>query len=136
MGGEVMTGARSRGGPAMRRRLSKTLGNTAREARLRAGLTQADVAERLGLSHEVYGRLERGLLLPSILTLRRLCLVLHLPADRLLGLACAHPPLWTRSPPSERDSPQVRRLIRSVRELSASRLRVLSLLVATLRRRA
>ena len=103
---------------------------------MRAGLTQAEVAERLGLSHEVYGRLERGLLLPSILTLRRLCLVLHLPADRLLGLASAHPPLWTRSPPTERDSPQVRRLIRSVRELSASRLRMLSLLVAHFRRRA
>ncbi|WP_375769804.1 helix-turn-helix domain-containing protein [Archangium gephyra] len=120
----------------MRRRLSKTLGSTAREARMRAGLTQEEVAERIDLSTEVYGRLERGLLLPSILTLRRLCLVLHLPADRLLGLASAHPPLWTRSPPSERDSPQVRRLIRSVRELSASRLRMLSLLIAHFRRRA
>jgi transcriptional regulator with XRE-family HTH domain len=132
----VTTGAASPGAPAVRLRLSKTLGRTAREARLRAGLTQAEVAERLGLSKEVYGRLERGLMLPSILTLRRLCLVLHLPADRLLGLASAHPPRWTRSPLSERDSPQVRRLIRSVRELSASRLRVLSLIVATFRRRA
>jgi transcriptional regulator with XRE-family HTH domain len=123
-------------GVTIRRRLSKTLGNTAREARLRAGLTQADVAERLGLSQEVYGRLERGLMLPSVLTLRRLCLVLHLPADQLLGLASAHPPSWTRSPPAERDSPQVRRLIRAVRELSASRLRMLSLLVAHFRRRA
>ncbi len=119
----------------MRQRVSKHLGRTAREARRRAGLTQADVAERLGLSQEVYGRLERGLMLPSVLTLRRLCLVLHLPADRLLGLASARPPRWTRSPPSERDSPQVRRLLRSVRELSESQLRTLGVIVATFRRR-
>lgn len=107
----------------------------AREARLRAGLTQADVAERLDLTEEVYVRVERGLLLPSILTLRRLSLVLHIPSDLLLGIASAHPPSGTRSPAEEPDSPQVRRLIRSVRELSASRLRTLGLLIAQFRRR-
>jgi transcriptional regulator with XRE-family HTH domain len=93
------------------------------------------VAEHLDLTQEVYERIERGVLLPSVITLRRLSLVLHVPTDRLLGLASAHPPSWTRSPPSERDSPQVRRMIRAVRELSASRLRVLSLLLAHFRRR-
>ena len=103
---------------------------------MRTGLTQADLAERIGLCQEVYDRVERGLMLPSIITLRRLSLVLHLPADQLLGLTSARPLLWTRSPPSERDSPQVRRLIRSLRELSASRLRVLSALLAAFRPRA
>lgn len=115
--------------------LSKTLSNMAREARLQAGLTQEDVAERLDLHQEVYGRIERGSLLPSILTLRRLSLVLHVPADQLLGIDSAHPSALTHSPPSKRDSPQVRRLIRSVRELSASRLRTLSLLISHFRRR-
>ncbi|HEX5753046.1 MAG TPA: helix-turn-helix transcriptional regulator [Archangium sp.] len=111
--------------------LSKALSNTAREARLRAGLTQDDVAERLDLSQEVYGRIERGALLPSVLTLRRLSLVLHVPTDQLLGIDSA----LTHSPPSERDSPQLKRLIRSLRELSASRLRTLGLLIAHFRRR-
>ncbi|AKI99378.1 Transcriptional regulator, XRE family [Archangium gephyra] len=89
------------------------------------------MAERLDLTQEVYGRIERGLLLPSVITVRRLSLVLHVSADQLLGIDSS----LTHSPSSGRDSPQVRRLIRAVRELSASRLRTLSLLIAHFRRR-
>jgi transcriptional regulator with XRE-family HTH domain len=121
---------------ALRRRLSSKLGAVARAARLRAGLTQADVAERLGMATEVYGRLERGLMLPSVLSLWRLCVTLRIPADHLLGLASKKPPPWVLTPPRERDEPQVRRLIRAVRGLKASQLRTLSLMVAALQREA
>lgn len=118
-----------------KQRLSKVLGDEAREARQKLGLTQADVAERIGVATEVYGRLERGLLMPSVPTLRRLCVALRLPADSLLGLGAAQLPAWTElPPPPERDEPQLRRLLRHVRKLSPTQLRALSLVAATLRR--
>ncbi len=121
---------------ALRRRLTKTLGEAARAARVQAGLTQVDVAERIGMAPEVYGRLERGLMLPSVLSLCRLCLTLRVPADRLLGFASEQTREWAVEPPAERDGAQVRRLMRSVRKLKASQLRTLSLMVASLQREA
>ncbi|HEX8437161.1 helix-turn-helix transcriptional regulator [Archangium sp.] len=119
----------------MRQRLSKALGDTARAARQQAGLTQADVAERIGVATEVYGRLERGLLMPSVPTLRRLCVALHLPADKLLALSSTQPPAWAEAPPPpEREGPQMRRLLRHARKLSPHQLRALSLVAATLHR--
>nr|WP_233261849.1 helix-turn-helix transcriptional regulator [Vitiosangium sp. GDMCC 1.1324] len=115
--------------------MSKALGDAAREARQHARLTQADVAERIGVATEVYGRLERGLLMPSVPTLRRLCVALRLPADALLALGSAQPPTWVEPPePSEPEEPQMRRLMRHVRKLNATQLRALSMVAATLRR--
>ncbi|WP_216623551.1 helix-turn-helix transcriptional regulator, partial [Corallococcus exercitus] len=71
----------------MERKLAVSVGAAARAARLRAGLTQADVADRVGIASEVYGRLERGKMMPSVPTLFRLCLALQLSADASLGLA-------------------------------------------------
>jgi transcriptional regulator with XRE-family HTH domain len=114
------------------------LGDAAREARHRQALTQADVAERIGVATEVYGRLERGLLMPSVPTLRRLCMALRLSADVLLGLGSAQSPAWADEPPPplspEHDEPQLRRLMRHLRKLSPPQLRALSLVAATLRR--
>jgi len=70
----------------MNEELAITAGAVARRARARLGLTQADVAMRVGISPEVYVRLERGRALPSVVTLRRLCQVLALDANALLGL--------------------------------------------------
>ena len=44
---------------------------SARAARTALGLSQADVAEKLGLSLEFVGRIERGVALPSVPTLFR-----------------------------------------------------------------
>lgn len=116
-------------------RLSKALGDAARVARQREGLTQADVAERIGVATEVYGRLERGMLMPSVPTLRRLCLALRLGADALLALGTPHPPPWAHeAPPADEPDPHMRRLLRHVRKLSSPQLRALSLVAATLRR--
>lgn len=72
--------------------LRHVVGKAARSARLRLGLTQADVAERVNLASEVYGRLERGIMLPSVPTLRRLSLrarALNPAGRKILGLIAA-----------------------------------------------
>lgn len=118
-----------------RQRLARSLGDTAREARRREGLTQADVAERIGVATEVYGRLERGLLMPSVPTLRRLCVALRLAADTLLALGPTAPPAWVETaPPPEQEGPQLRRLLRHLRKLNPEQLRALNNVAATLRR--
>jgi hypothetical protein len=47
-------------------------GDLLREARLRAGLSQAELGRRVGKPASVIGRWERGAVLPSLETLRRL----------------------------------------------------------------
>lgn len=47
-------------------------GHLLREARLRAGLTQAELSERSGTARSQISRYERGDVLPSLETLRRL----------------------------------------------------------------
>ncbi|WP_308809547.1 helix-turn-helix domain-containing protein [Archangium lansingense] len=119
-----------------KQKLAKSLGDGARAARQKAGLTQADVAERIGVATEVYGRLERGLLMPSVPTLRRICMALHLPADSLLALGTGQPSVWEEAPPPPPapEEPAMRRLMRHVRKLSPTQIRALSLVAATLRR--
>src|SRR5687767_15566542 len=98
----------------MDKKLATTIGAAARSARSRLELTQADVAERIDVATEVYGRLERGGMLPSVQTLLKLCHELHVSADELLGLA-SHSPSNSRSsepPPSPQERPEVRRLLR------------------------
>lgn len=67
-------------------RLQRSLGETARAARERLGLTQAQVAQRTGLAPNVYGRIERGGMMPAVPTLRKLALTLVISADALLAL--------------------------------------------------
>ena len=107
-------------------------------ARLRSGLTQADVAQTIGTVTEVYGRMERGKLLPSVPTLFRLCLALHSGPHELMGFA----PVGRSSPKSPwsalkvpapmTDTPEVRRLMRRLGRLDASQLRLVQLIVASL----
>jgi transcriptional regulator with XRE-family HTH domain len=47
-------------------------GDLLREARLRAGLTQGELADRAGTARSQISRYERGDVLPSLETLRRL----------------------------------------------------------------
>ncbi|PTL84584.1 helix-turn-helix transcriptional regulator [Vitiosangium sp. GDMCC 1.1324] len=104
------------------RELRASLGGLARDARRRAGLTQADVAELVGIQTEVYGRLERGLLSPSVPTLRRLCLALGLSSDSVLGLAEPKPSV----PHGPREPPPLRRLLRTLRRLPPEQLRTVA----------
>ncbi len=118
----------------MAKKLATRLGESARAARQRLGLTQEDVAERIGIATEVYGRLERGNMLPSVPTFRKLCSVLGMSADEALGLSPEGAHGWpSAAPPPEANEPvELRRLMRRARQLDRHALRVLSLVAAHL----
>lgn len=126
-----MTECVPEGGSGMNEELAIIVGAAAREARERLGLTQADVADRVGIAMEVYSRMERGKVLPSATTLRRLCGVLRIRADTLLGLD--GPEALDAEPPGgtgrEEDPPVLRRLVRALRALDAEQLKAVSQVV-------
>ncbi|QSQ12057.1 helix-turn-helix transcriptional regulator [Myxococcus landrumensis] len=109
----------------MNEELANTVGRAARVARSRLGLTQADVAERVGIAMDVYSRMERGRVLPSVTTLRRMCQVLGLDANVLLGLREAVPEVGVAPAvePRAEDPPSLRRLVRTLRALEPEELR-------------
>src|SRR4051812_8127723 len=111
--------------------LAQALGAVARAAREREGLTQEDVAVQVDLVTQVYGRLERGGMLPSIETLRKLALGLRVSADELLGLGRERR-AGAGHPRSGDDRPDFRRLIRYVRTLDPAGLRVLLVVAGAL----
>lgn len=53
-------------------------------------LTQEDLAEKVGISTSFMGHIERGSRVLSVDTLRKLCVVLDLSADALLGIEYDH----------------------------------------------
>ncbi|WP_224244883.1 helix-turn-helix transcriptional regulator [Hyalangium gracile] len=118
----------------MEKRLATTVGESSRLARMRAGLTQADVAERIGVATEVYGRMERGKMLPSVPTLLRLCVALRSGPDELMGLAprngSGESPWADEVPSGLDDTPEMRRLLRSLRRLKRPQIKLMHL-VAT-----
>ena len=74
----------------MNEAVSVLLGRGLREARLRAGLGHAQVADTACLSPEAYVRIERGKLMPSQHMLQRLCRALRISADWLHRDSSAH----------------------------------------------
>lgn len=103
-------------------RLAKRLGERVREHRLRLPATQEEVAEMVGLSAQVYSRLERGGVLPSVPTLLRLCASLQAkPNDLLLD---SHLQFAVQYATAPRISPELARLgrILSTADLGTVRL--------------
>jgi transcriptional regulator with XRE-family HTH domain len=103
------------------------IGKVAREARLKLKLTQADVAERVNLVAKVYGKFERGVMLPSTSTLIKLRTALGITADYLMGLTHDAQPEGSQAPPApdEEMSPDVRRLLRLLRTMDDEQLDIL-----------
>ncbi|MBJ6763723.1 helix-turn-helix transcriptional regulator [Myxococcaceae bacterium JPH2] len=134
--------ARSRKVPApelarrrIERKLSLSVGVAAKAARMRAGLTQADVADRIGIASEVYGRLERGKMMPSVPTLFRLCLALQMSADVSMGLvtaAAAGAAVWEEDSPDKDHLPEMRRLLRTLRRLPRHQLKLVTLVASAI----
>lgn len=114
--------------------LRKTIGAAAREARLHQGLTQEEVADRLGVAPEVYGRMERGTASPNILTLRKLCMVLNLSADRVLSTANPEAPRTVPEAalPQTPESRHLQRMLQRARKLKPHSVRLLCQLAALL----
>ena len=135
--GRVTESQRTTMGQPSTSKLAANVGEMAREARVRAGLTQADVAERVGLATEVYGRLERGRMLPSVPSLRRLCIALRTPSDAFLGLNTGEVASWVaEATPSEYEEvPELRRLMRTLRKLDGTQLKLIGLVASALQKR-
>jgi DNA-binding XRE family transcriptional regulator len=109
-----------------KKELMSHLAAVVREARKKAELTQADVADRVGIVTEVFGRLERGYLVPSLPTFRKLCRVLRLDANAVLGLDVEKAPSWMKAPEPEADEPpELRRLVRTLRRMNAAQVSVM-----------
>ena len=60
------------------------IGNKLFISRKSLGMTQADVAEKAGLSDRTYADIERGTVNMRIETLLRICEVLHITPDEIL----------------------------------------------------
>ncbi len=104
-------------------KLRHILGDMARAARLRQGLTQAEVAQQVRLEPAVYGRIERGKMTPSVPSLRRICATLGLSADALLSLSARE----TKGSAAKRSSepiehPELSRIIHLLRDWPPERL--------------
>ena|SRR5690349_12577262 len=111
--------------------LKRNLGAALLAAREKAGLTQADVSSQVGIATAIYGRIERGQMLPSVPTLHRLCSTLHLSANELLGLGAGWPEQEAGT--RERDaelSAELLHLATLLRQLSPSELRCLAALAS------
>lgn len=108
-----------------------SIGRTAKAARLQLRLTQRDVAESIGIHPEVYGRLERGDMAPSIGTLRRLCVALGISADAVFDLnaSCVRA---TAVEPLQPQGAWMRRLVRRASNLDARSVRMLTLVAVQL----
>jgi transcriptional regulator with XRE-family HTH domain len=120
--------------------LATSIGRTAREHRRALKLTQADVAERAGLSVEFYARIERGHALPSVQTLVVLMRLLGLSFDELVtdehedGAASGAPSdastrsARVREPQDFYDlgSPEQRRIYRRLRDATPPLLKLVA----------
>ena len=60
------------------------IGNKLLSVRKRSGMTQAQVAEAAGLSDRTYADIERGNCNMHLVTILRICGVLHITPDELL----------------------------------------------------
>ncbi|WP_309891386.1 helix-turn-helix domain-containing protein [Archangium sp.] len=107
--------------------LLKSLGMETRAARQRLGLTQEQVAEQLDLVTPIYGRIERGQMMPSVPTLRSLALALGLSTDTLLALMPADvAPSAEGHAPEGPLSAELRETLGMLRGWSPSKLRMLN----------
>lgn len=113
--------------------IQRSLGEVARAARERLGLTQAQVAHKVGLAPGVYGRIERGDMMPSVPSLRRISFVLGISSDALLGVSPGRVETAVDdASPGENLSPELRRIVHQLRSWPAQKLKVLSRILTVL----
>ncbi|MFE8596473.1 helix-turn-helix domain-containing protein [Archangium violaceum] len=99
--------------------LQKRLGEAARTAREALGLTQAQVANAAEMSPAVYGRIERGGMMPSVPSLRRLAVALGVSPAVLLDMSAREVPA------TDKDlSPETRKVVGLLRTWPESKVAV------------
>ena len=64
--------------------LAKTIGKVIAQRRHAKGLTQEQVAELLGVGNEAISRMERGVVMPTVVKLILLASIFECPVDSLL----------------------------------------------------
>ena len=75
----------------------------------------------------MYGRIERGDMMPSVPSLRRICLVLGISSDALLGVNPSQVATTVDEASSEENlSSELKRIVHQLRAWSPKRLKVLS----------
>lgn len=104
--------------------LSRQIGTAFRRERVAQRLTQSDVAELVGIVPDVYGRIERGEISPSLPTFRQLCVTLKVSADSVLSSSAPREEHDAGRPPETATS-AVRRLHRRAKALTPSKLAIL-----------
>lgn len=67
------------------KRLAQTIGHAIAMHRKATGLTQDEVAERLGIGNEAVSRMERGTVMPTIARLAELAEIFGCPTAELLS---------------------------------------------------
>jgi transcriptional regulator with XRE-family HTH domain len=106
------------------------LGKAVRRVRESLRLTQEEVAERLGITPQFYGRIERGNSLPSVTMLVRMTQIFDVSADTLMGCNGARRGAGgAKRGQGPRDSPELRRLVRHLRNASPDTIRLISVLI-------
>jgi transcriptional regulator with XRE-family HTH domain len=107
--------------------LMKTVGQAAREARERLEMNQAEVARAAGISPVVYGRIERGQMLPAVPTLRKIATALGISSDVLLGISPKEVARTMSEPAPEVPlGPELRKLVRTLRAWPDEKVRFLA----------
>lgn len=66
--------------------MADTLQNRVREAREAAGLTQLQLAERMGVSRKTVNTIENGVFLPSTVVALKMARVFAVPVEQLFWL--------------------------------------------------
>ncbi|CRM63009.1 HTH-type transcriptional regulator ImmR [Pseudomonas sp. 37 R 15] len=71
--------------------LAGRVGRAISKQRIRCGLTQEEVAERLGVGNEAVSRIERGVVIPNISRLMEFATIFNCEAAELLNEASSRP---------------------------------------------
>jgi transcriptional regulator with XRE-family HTH domain len=71
--------------------LASVVGRAIARQRMRCGLTQEDVAERLGVGNEAVSRIERGVVMPNVARLVELAAIFGCETAELLTEASLNP---------------------------------------------
>lgn len=87
--------------------LAEAVGRAIARQRVRAGLTQEEVAERLGVGNEAVSRIERGIVIPNIARLFDFASIFGCEATELLSEA---------SPRADDQASRISRLLASLNQ--------------------